>query len=74
MFLLQNHLQNKVELLAERRSIFKLVPLDKLIDLCLNGVSDENELSFLFEVEVDFLYKALTFYQKYSVMDLNIKA
>ena len=71
-------LQNKVELLAERRSIFKLVPLDKLIELCLNGVSDENELSFLFEVKVEFLYKALKFYQgvfgnrfKYKGMIIN---
>ena len=71
-------LQTKVELLAERRSIFKLVPLDKLIELCLNGVSDENELSFLFEVKVEFLYKALNFYQgvfgnrfKYKGMIIN---
>lgn len=71
-------LQNKAELLADRRSIFKLVPLDKLIELFLSGVSDENELSFLFEIKVEFLYKALKFYQgifgngfKYKGMLIN---
>ena len=71
-------LRYKAERIADRRTILKLVPLDKLINSYLNGINDENELSFLFEVEVDFLFKALEFYQgifgdgfKYKGMIIN---
>lgn len=57
-------LQDKFERIADRKSVFKLVPIKKLIKLYDGGVRAADELSEALEVDIPFMFSALKAYQE----------
>lgn len=56
-------LQSKMEAIADRRSVYKLVPIDALVRLYESGIRSADELSDALEVDMPFIYSALMQYR-----------